>query len=103
MLWGEAQDKSLLTYTANLIAARRAHPALVDGAITSHVLDDARGLWLLERRAGGDCVLVAINIAGTEQVIDLPPGAYAHLDGAAAAVSVTAPPVSVTLLTGAGA
>ena len=103
MLWGEAQDKSLLTYTTDLIAARRAHPALVDGAITSHVLDDARGLWLLERRAGGDCVLVAINIAGTEQVIDLPPGAYAHLDGATAAGSVTAPPVSVTLLTGAGA
>ncbi len=103
MLWGAAQDKALLAYTRQLIAARRSHPALIGGDLVSHLLDDAHGLWLFERCAGADRVLVAVNIGTEAQEIELPAGTFNDLDGIAVTGKVVTPPLSVTLLVGAGA
>ena len=74
MLWGDIQDTDLLDYTKNLVAFRRAHPALVYGEVVTHRLDDKRSIWLAERRHGADRVWIGVNV-GREQVqISLPGG-----------------------------
>ncbi|MCB0252280.1 MAG: DUF3459 domain-containing protein [Anaerolineae bacterium] len=81
MLWGDAQDRQLLGWFRDLIAFRRAHPALVYGPVTTHLLDDASGLWLAERAWQGDHVLIAVNNGTHPHRIALPQGAF--MDAAA--------------------
>ena len=102
MLWGAAQDRDLLAYTTRLIAARRTHRALVDGAIITYLLDDARGLWLFERRAGDSRVLVAVNIGDALHLGELPAGPWIDWGGTGAAAAGTLPALSVTLWTKGG-
>lgn len=97
MMWGSAQDKALLAHTTRLIAARRAHRALVDGTLTTYLLDDTRGLWLFERCVGGDRVLAAVNIGDTAHIGELPAGVWVDLDGTSVGNRVTVPALSVTL------
>ena len=78
MLWGDKQDMDLLDYTKNLVAFRRAHPALVYGEVVTHRLDEERGVWLAERRHGADRVWIGVNV-GTEKVRLLLPGGEVEL------------------------
>lgn len=81
MLWGAAQDTSLLVYTKQLIEFRRQHLALAAGKVVTHYLDDVAGVWLVERRAGQDSVLIAVNLGDKAQTMELPEGDFADLDG----------------------
>lgn len=76
MLWGDNQDRALLADFQQLIAFRRAHPALVYGPIRTLGLDDARGLWLAERTHAGDRVLIVVNGSLRQERITLPAGAW---------------------------
>ena len=99
MLWGEAQDQELLAYFKQLIALRRQHPALQAGSFKTHLLDEVKQLWLVERRAGDDTVLVAVNAKHDTQPVVLP---WLHaVDWAGVAVDqlVTLPARSVTFFT----
>ncbi|HHW87662.1 MAG TPA: DUF3459 domain-containing protein [Chloroflexi bacterium] len=98
MLWGEAQDRELLRYTTQLIDFRRRHPALSDGVITTHYLDDAAGVWLVERRSQAESVWLAVNLSATPQQLALPPGSYATAAGAIAPAHIVLEPVSAVLL-----
>lgn len=72
MLWGAAQDASLLAYTKELIHLRRTHPALIDGDLLTHVLDDESGVWLVERRCPADRVLLAFHFGDQPTTVGLP-------------------------------
>lgn len=98
MLWGEAQDRDLLRYTTQLIDFRRRHPALSDGVITTHYLDDAAGVWLVERRSQAQSVWLAVNLSATPQQLALPPGSYVSADGAITTAHIVLEPVSAVLL-----
>ncbi len=67
MVWGAGQDQELLAFTRELIRLRREHPALRQGELITHFLDDERGVWLAERRWGADRVGVAVNLSQAEQ------------------------------------
>jgi hypothetical protein len=51
---------------------RNALPALRTGSFRTIVADDARDLWVFERRLGDDRVLVALNASGVPQSVELP-------------------------------
>ena len=72
MLWGAAQDAELLAYFQGLIAFRRRHPALVYGEITTLAIDDEQGVWLAERRHGGDRALIVVNASPEPRAVSLP-------------------------------
>jgi len=74
MLWGDKQDTDLLDYTKNLVAFRRAHPALVYGEVVTHRLDEERGVWLAERRHGADRVWIGVNVGRETVRLTLPGG-----------------------------
>lgn len=75
MLWGDAQDAQLLNYTKQMIHLRRAHPALIDGDLITHVLDDENGVWVVERRHVDDRLLLAFNFSNSPRMIALPSSA----------------------------
>jgi glycosidase len=99
MLWGEAQDQALLAYFKQLIALRRRHPALQRGTLKTHLLDEAQQVWLVERRAGEDVVLVAVNVSRDTQTVALPWLQARDETGASAPPSAPLPPSSVTFFT----
>lgn len=68
MVWDARQDGDMLRYTKKLIGLRRSHPALVYGEMVTLLLDEARGVWLAERRFGEDRVWIGVNV-GTETAI----------------------------------
>ena len=74
MVWGAAQDVSLLSHTKQRIRLRRAHPALVDGEVITHVLDDESGVWLVERRSADDRMLLAFNFSEQQRTVAPPSG-----------------------------
>lgn len=81
MLWGAGQNQTLLAFFKRLIAFRRAHPALWHGGMATWLLDDARGLWGVERQSGADRVLLLVNLGTGAHAILLPPGDWCDLDG----------------------
>lgn len=99
MRWGEAQDSELLAYFKQLIALRRRHPALQRGNFKTHLLDEAQQVWLVERRAGEDVVLVAVNVSHDTQAVTLPWSQARDLTGAPLSASITLSPQSVTFFT----
>jgi cyclomaltodextrinase len=98
MRWGKGQDRALLADFKTLIAARRRHPALWYGTLTTLHLADDQGTWLFERRQGADWVLGAVNIGDEVQRIRLPPGAFADLTGAVWQGALMLPGRAITLL-----
>jgi cyclomaltodextrinase len=70
MLWGEQQDRDLLTFFQSVIAFRRAHPQLLEQTVSPWLLDEKRHLLGLRC---GDLTLIVHNAdAGTE--LQLPAG-----------------------------
>ena len=98
MLWGDAQDGELLAWFREVIAFRRAHPALAYGPVTTLVLDDVRGLWLAERAWEGDRVLVVVNNGPQAQQLSLPEGTFVDAAGQRASGEIEVAGRSVTLL-----
>lgn len=72
MLWGDSQDQRLLAAFKTLIALRRRHPALMDGSITTHLLDERAQVWLAERTRADDRVLIAVNLGAEPYTLSLP-------------------------------
>ena len=96
MRWGEAQDQELLAYFKQLIALRRRHAALRSGSLQTHLLDETKQLWLVERRAGDDVVLVAVNLKDAAQPVTLAKSQAADLTGVPVSQPVILPARSVT-------
>ncbi len=76
MRWGDAQDMDLRADFVRWITARRANPMLSWGEVRTLRVDDAAGIWLAERYAGNESILVAVNISHASQDIALPAGDY---------------------------
>jgi glycosidase len=98
MLWGEAQDQGLLAYFKTLIGLRRGHPALIYGEFITHYLDDAQGVWLLERSYQNDHMLLAINVSHLSQMVALPMGAWQKVNGTVISEKLAAPARQVAIL-----
>ncbi len=102
MRWAPAvQDAGVLAHTRAWIAARQAHPALVQGDSRSLLVDDERRLWLLERSAEGESLLVAINAGDAAQALALPGGSNAgwrDLSGAVHRGTLALEPWTVVVL-----
>jgi glycosidase len=81
MRWGASQDLELLSFFKRWVASRSNHPALIQGDFRTLILDDVRGIWLLERRDRTDRVLVAINVSEHTAEIALPDRDYVNLEG----------------------
>ena len=64
---------SMLTLVRRLLALRRVHPALATGDFVG--LPAAGDVLAFERRAGGERMIVALNLGGREQTFVLPDGA----------------------------
>jgi len=96
------QDAEMLASTRRWIAARRAHPALIDGLSRTLLLDDVRRLWLLERSTESDRVLLALNAGDAPQQLTLPEerngSGWRDLEGTVHHGKISLPAWSVSLL-----
>lgn len=99
MVWGDSQDAELLAYFQQLIALRRRHPALHSSAIKTHHLDETAQIWLAERSADDDAVLVAVNLSGNAQTVTLPWSQVVDVTGTPVTQPVTLPATTVTFFT----
>jgi glycosidase len=68
----ERIDEAHLQAYRAMIALRRELPALRRGAFRTLLADDARNLWVFERRLGDERVLVALNASNMPQSLELP-------------------------------
>ena len=69
MIWGEDQDRELLSFYKSLIALRKAHAALRGGTRTTIYVDDK---MLAYRRSNSNEALVTVlNISDQERTIEL--------------------------------
>jgi glycosidase len=94
----EAQQRdpgSLFNFYRELIALRRAHPALTLGRYEADRVEGA--VWSFQRVQGKQRVFVAINYGDTAATVDLPAAARALYPkaGAAARGRATLPPLSL--------
>jgi glycosidase len=85
-----------LAYFKQLIALRRRHPALRSGSTQTHLLDEAEQLWLVERRAGDDAVLIAVNLSNDAQTVKLPWSQAVDQSGAPMIGTLRLPAISVS-------
>jgi len=69
------------------------------GGFTTHLLDNPRKVWLLNRVYADDHVLVAINAGEQPQRVELPEGDLQKLDQALVCGTITLPGLSCTILT----
>ena len=99
MLWGESQDQALLAAFKALIGLRRAHPALIDGTLTTHLLDETTQVWLVERVTADDRVLIAVNLGAQAYVFALPWLPAFDQSGVAVTQPVTIPATAVHFFT----
>ena len=76
----EADPDSTLTFTRQLLAWRKRHPALIDGDIVFY--DAPEPVLAFERRTDAERLLCAFNLGGTPMDVTLPPlGRMTQLDG----------------------
>lgn len=68
----ESVDESLLAHYREVIALRRAHPALRTGDFRTVLTDDAQDVWVFVRSGGGEEVLVALNASTRPATVALP-------------------------------
>lgn len=76
MPWGEDQDQALLANFKTWIALRRQHPALQVGSLITRYINDAQQVWLVERAAGNDRLLIAANVSAHPHYVSLPQGKW---------------------------
>ncbi len=62
-------DKQLLAYYKEIVAMRKAHPALRTGSFRTVLADDAQDVFAFVREGGGEQVLVALNASGTPATV----------------------------------
>ena len=99
MIWKDHQDNALFRYTQQLIALRKSHPALRQGSLRTHLLDEEQNLWLAERRHGPDRVWLALNLSMRQHPIDLPGERHSDLvTGETLQANVLLTPRSLRLL-----
>ncbi|MDQ2691354.1 MAG: alpha-amylase family glycosyl hydrolase, partial [Chloroflexota bacterium] len=69
MIWGEEQDRELLTFYRDLIALRKAHAVLRDGTRSTIYADD----HVLAYRRGSDneTLVTVLNISDQESTVEL--------------------------------
>ena len=72
MLWGDEQDKDLLTYFQRLGALRKQFPVLTSGKRKVVHLDVQNGTYAYLRTLETNSVLVALNTSRRTQTIDVP-------------------------------
>ncbi|SFI84346.1 alpha-glucosidase [Bosea sp. OK403] len=70
------EPASILTLYRQLLALRRAHPALAIGDFS--LLDSEGDVLAYERRYEAQALIVALNLGGSEQRLTLPPWASGH-------------------------
>ncbi len=112
MPWGDAQDADLLAYYRRLIALRRAHPVIWQGARTTVHLDEAARTYAYAATGAGlPGLLTVLNLGGEPRTLQVPlPGTRAapaalrdHLNAhevepTGDAVRVRVPPYSAAVL-----
>jgi glycosidase len=104
MPWATAvEGNQMLAFTRNWIGTRKARAALVHGTPRTLLVDDAQAIWLLERVAGEERLLIAIHAGPDEVESPLPeagPGAagWRNLEGQEHRGKMVLAPWSVTLL-----
>jgi glycosidase len=64
------QNRQLFAHYQKLIAIRHANPALRSGTFRTLIADDARDLYMYERRLPGNRCLVAVNRSPDSHIID---------------------------------
>jgi alpha-glucosidase len=72
--WDQVENNTMLTLYQELLAARRASPALRSGDFAW--IDSAPGTLVYERRAGDDRRIVAINFTDEPKPVLLPEGEW---------------------------
>ena len=72
MLWGNEQDKDLLTYFRRLGALRKQFPALTSGRREVVHLNVQKGTYAYLRTSETNSVLIALNTSRRSQTIDVP-------------------------------
>jgi len=98
MHWGDAQDQALFAYFKQLALMRRQHPALIYGELITHCLDDAKGVWLVERIYDIDRVVIAVNVSEQPQTVGLPAGKNFVLDKSNSYGTIEIPALSLVIL-----
>jgi len=63
---------SMLTFYRSLLALRRSEPALVEGTIER--VASSGSVLTYERRLNGDRFFIALNMAGADAPVQVPPG-----------------------------
>ncbi|RVT85919.1 alpha-glucosidase [Rhodobacteraceae bacterium CCMM004] len=69
-----ADANGLIAFHRRLIVLRRDMAILTDGRFAAHA-EDHTSVWIYERRLGGERLLIAANLTGTEAQLDMPPDA----------------------------
>ena len=72
MLWGDGQDKDLLTYFRRLGALRKQFPVLTSGGREVLHLNVQQGTYAYLRTLETHSVLIALNTSRCTQTIDVP-------------------------------
>ena len=72
MLWGDEQDKDLLTYFQRLGALRKQFPLLASGRREVVHLNAQKGTYAYLRTLGDDSVLIVLNTSRRSETINVP-------------------------------
>ena len=72
MLWGDEQDKDLLTYFQRLGALRKQFPAITSGRRKVVHLNVQKGTYAYLRSSETNSILIALNTSQRLQTIDVP-------------------------------
>ena len=72
MLWGDAQDKNLLTYFRRLGTLRKQFAAITSGGRKVVHLNVQNGTYAYLRTLGDDSVLIVLNTSRRSQAINIP-------------------------------
>lgn len=81
MLWGDAQDGSLLAFYRALGRMRREHSALRRGARTPLSVDSPSGTWAYARTDGQDRIIAILNASEKSVEVFVPVAALGLADG----------------------
>jgi cyclomaltodextrinase / maltogenic alpha-amylase / neopullulanase len=79
MPWGAGQHQALYRYYQQLIALRRAQPALWRGERITLLVDDMRGLYGYRCRAEATQAIVMLNVSEQTQILPLAAGQASQL------------------------
>ncbi|MEM7657757.1 MAG: glycoside hydrolase family 13 protein, partial [Bacteroidota bacterium] len=72
-------DQALFACYQQLIAIRKAHPALRSGSLSYELIDDDRDLLMYRRTEAEEDIWVVFNASKQVQEVEMPAGTYQHL------------------------